>query len=124
MSAHDATGVHYMANDEQIGEHSHPAEQALRPNSIMDSVIFGRRLRALRILEGFDRGEDFCNVLTCRFGIDISLRTLYAIERGEQMPHFDFVVACIVALKATPDYFAPAFRSDAAAYLFHDRARA
>lgn len=91
-------------------------EAALRPNSIMDKVIFGRRLRALRIVEGYDRAEDFCNLLNSRFGIDISPRSLYAIERGEQMPHFDLVIASIVALKPTPDYFAPAFRADAVGF--------
>lgn len=105
-----------MTNDEQSEETGYERESALRPNSIMDPVIFGRRLRALRIVEGYDRGDDFCNVLTGQFGIDISLRSLYAIERGEQMAHFDFVIACIVALKPTPDYFKPAFRHDATAF--------
>lgn len=95
-------------------------EAALRPHSVLDKVIFGRRLRALRILEGYDRAEDFCSILSGRFGVEISPRSLYAIERGEQMPHFDLVIAVMVALKPAPNYFSAAFSQEASAF-FTDR---
>ena len=41
-------------------------------------------------------------------------RTLYAIERGEQVPRLDFYLAALAALEAEPDYFKPAVRADVA----------
>lgn len=92
-------------------------EEALLPQSIVDLVIFGRRLRALRVLNGFDRVSDFANILRGRYGVDVSDRTVYAIERGEQMPHLDFVIASVAILEAPHDYFLPAYRTDVAEML-------
>lgn len=61
---------------------------------------------------GFDRVQQLTHVLRSRFGIDVSDRTIYAIERGEQMPHVDFVLAAIAALECPLNYFAPAIRHD------------
>jgi DNA-binding XRE family transcriptional regulator len=93
-----------LENDEQ--------ETALSPHNIVDTVAFGRRLRSLRILHGFDRMEDFANILRSRYGIDLSARSIYAIERGEQMPHLDLVLASVALLDADPIYFFPAIRPD------------
>lgn len=93
----------------------------LAPHRIVDLHLFGRRLRACRIMQGYDRASDFVAVLRSRFGIDVSDRTVYAIERGEQMPGFDFAVACFVLLDPSPGFFAPALRDDVRAFL--DRRR-
>ena len=87
-------------------------DNALPRHNIVDMVTFGRHLRALRILRGFDRATDFTTLLIQNYGVDVSDRTLYAIERGEQMPHIDFYFAAICALGAERDYFSPAVRPD------------
>lgn len=93
-------------------QHTDDDERALAPHNVVDKVAFGRRLRALRIINGYDRMEDFASVLRSRFGVDVSSRTVYAIERGEQMPHLDLVLASLCMLDAASDYFLPAFRKD------------
>lgn len=87
-------------------------EHELSPHNVVDKVAFGRRLRAQRILAGFDRVTDFVALLRSQYGVDISDRSVYAIERGEQMPHLDLVVASVALLKSPVDYFAPAIRPD------------
>lgn len=87
-------------------------EPMLSPNNIVDLVIFGRRLRALRVLNGFDRVSDLVSIIRCKYGVDVSDRTVYAIERGEQMPHIDFILAVSAVLEPPNDYFTPAYRSD------------
>jgi DNA-binding XRE family transcriptional regulator len=84
----------------------------LAPHSVVDMKTFGRRLRALRVLRGFDRASDFTAVLRSRYGVEASDRTLYAIERGEQMPGIDFALACVAILHPPRRYFFPAFRED------------
>lgn len=106
-----------MADDSQstesVGETDEDGmEQDLAPLNIVDKVVFGRRLRARRIIEGFDRVGQLTHVLRSRYGVDVSDRTIYAIERGEQMPHLDFVLGVVAALKCPQDYFAPAIRHD------------
>lgn len=90
----------------------HDEEHGLAPHNVVDKVAFGRRLRAQRVLAGFDRVTDFVALLRSRYGVDISDRSVYAIERGEQMPHLDLVVAAAALLQAPADYFAPAIRQD------------
>lgn len=75
-----------MSNIDDNNGHVEHAEDYLSPHNIIDKVVFGRRLRALRVLEGYDRATDFVNLLRSRYGVDVSDRTVYAIERGEQMP--------------------------------------
>lgn len=86
--------------------------EELSPHNIIDTVVFGRRLRAARILNGFDRVTEFTILLRSRYGIDISDRTVYAIERGEQMPNLDFFVAALALLMPDVGYFFPAIRGD------------
>lgn len=87
-------------------------ELDLAPHNIIDKVAFGRRLRAQRVLMGFDRVSQLTQILRSRYGIDISDRSIYAIERGEQMPNLDFVVGVVAALECPLNYFAPAIRHD------------
>lgn len=86
----------------------------LAPHNVIDKVILGRRLRALRILSGFDRATELTAILRSKYGIDISDRTVYAIERGEQMPHIDFYIAALDLMKPEGGtlYFLPAIRGD------------
>lgn len=89
---------------------SSPAE----PKPVLDPKVFGRDLRSLRIRRGFDRAPDFTGLLRHKYGVEVSDRTLYAIERGEQMPRLDFYLAALAALEAERDYFKPAVRADVA----------
>ena len=56
--------------------------------------------------------RDFVEVLRRDYAVDISERTLYAMERGEQMPRLDFVIAALAALDIDLAYFYPAVRGD------------
>lgn len=89
----------------------------LAPNNLVDTVILGRRIRALRILNGYDRATDLVAVLRSQYGVEMSERTLYAIERGEQMPHVDFMLAILIHFRESPAYIQPAVRMDMAAYM-------
>jgi len=95
-----------------VGETDDDRERDLAPQNILDCVVYGRRLRAARVLAGYDRVGQLTHVLRSRFGIDVSDRTIYAIERGEQMPHADFAIAVVAALQTDLHYFAPAIRHD------------
>jgi transcriptional regulator with XRE-family HTH domain len=95
-------------NDEEVDG----IETDLAPQNIVDTVVFGRRLRAQRVLMGFDRVQQLTHILRSRYGIDVSDRTVYAIERGEQMPHVDFFLGACAALGVHPSYFTPALKSD------------
>ena len=79
---------------------------------IIDMRTFGRDLRALRARRGFDLGASFTKMLAATYGVEVSDRTLYAIERGEQMPRLDFFIAVSCALRAERGYFADAIRAD------------
>jgi transcriptional regulator with XRE-family HTH domain len=87
-------------------------DEELAPRHVVDTRTWGRRLRALRVLHGYDRASDFSAILRSKYGVECSDRTLYAIERGEQMPGIDFALACVAILHPPPRYFYPAFRED------------
>lgn len=101
-----------METDVMAQEFEDGSEQDLAPQNIVDKVAFGRRLRAQRVLMGYDRVSQLTHVLRSRYGIDISDRSIYAIERGEQMPHLDLVLGVVAALATPLNYFAPAIRHD------------
>lgn len=81
---------------------------------ILDWAVWGRRLRALRVLRGFDRVSDFATAVRAQYGVHVTARTVYAIERGEQPPHFDLVLAIFAMLEPEPGYFFAAYRDDVA----------
>lgn len=89
-------------------------EGSPRPGGLMDPAIFGRRLRAARIMAGYDRVVDLVEALDRKTGVHVSERTAYAIERGEQLPSIDFLVAVILTLniKGGIEYFLPAMSSE------------
>lgn len=74
--------------------------------------LFGRYLRNLRKREGFDDAETFIEALRERVGVIVTKRTVYAIERGEQMARLDFYLATLAILKPGKGYFYPAIRPD------------
>lgn len=101
-----------LEDTDAVVETEDDRERDLAPHNLFDCVVFGRRLRAARVLAGFDRVSQLTQVLRSRYGIDVSDRTIYAIERGEQMPHIDFYLGVQAALEIPMDYFQPAVRHD------------
>ena len=97
----------HLAKEHAVSEPAGPS-----PANIIDMAVFGRYLRSLRMRQGFETGRAFVEVLRRDYGVDISERTLYAMERGEQMPRLDFVIAALAALDTDLAYFYPAIRSD------------
>jgi transcriptional regulator with XRE-family HTH domain len=89
-------------------------EDGPRPGGLMDPVVYGRRLRAARILAGYDRVVDLVEALDRKTGVRVSERTAYAIERGEQLPSIDFFMAVILTLHIQDgvEYFLPAMTSE------------
>jgi transcriptional regulator with XRE-family HTH domain len=66
----------------------------------------GRRLRAARTIAGYDRMTDFASAIGGTTGVSISARTLYAIERGEQMPSFEQMLCILATLPPTEQLLA------------------
>jgi hypothetical protein len=85
---------------------------------IIDLITYGRLVRAARIIAGHDRVEDAAVAVHEHTSVEISARTLYAIERGEQMPSIPQYFG--IALTFTPpggsNFWDQAFSSDVQAY--------
>ena len=82
----------------------------------VDEQAFGRGLRAARIANGFDRMTDLAGALGDRFGCVVSARSLYAVERGEQLPSLD-VALCLAAVlgrELSEALLLPSVRADVA----------
>lgn len=90
---------------------------------IFDRHTFGRLLRAARIIAGFDRVEDVPPAILERTGVEISARTVYALERGEQEPTASQFLALTVTLRppAGETYWSSAMRDDVLAYYAEQR---
>jgi len=76
-------------------------------NDTLDSVTsqvpisladLGRSLREARTAAGFARMTDLASAIELMTGVSISARSLYAMERGEQMPSFLQMVCILAAL--------------------------
>lgn len=96
------------------------------PNSgrpLIDPIVVGRRLRGARIVAGHDRVSDACKAIKSVTGVSISERTLYAIERGEQLPNWEQIIALIMAFDPPGGmrYLEPALRSDSVAWFLAKR---
>jgi len=102
--------------EDTTGTGSETSEQPniKEPQWIVDPVTFGRRVRALRVIDGFDSVTELGHAMFLKTKVSVSDRTLYMIERGEQPPSLDVFVALIVTLRPSEGlaYFAPAFRGD------------
>ena len=79
----------------------------------LDLAVFGRRLKGARIMAGYNRMTDLASALEDGCGLSMSARSLYAIERGEQMPTLEQAI-CLVSLLSEGDtrFFLPAVRED------------
>lgn len=53
---------------------------------IFDRSVYGRLVRAARIIAGHDSVADASKAITEITGLTFSDRTIYALERGEQEP--------------------------------------
>jgi DNA-binding XRE family transcriptional regulator len=73
------------------------SEQSGKLGPSVTLAYLGRRLRGARVIAGYDRMTDFASAIERVCGVSISARTLYAIERGEQMPSLEHTI-CILSV--------------------------
>jgi hypothetical protein len=85
--------------------------------TLIDLAVFGRHLRAARILAGFDTVAAAAEHISEEAGISLSERSLGAMERGEQMPSMEQFVAIAFVLNPPGggSYWMPMLRPDLAA---------
>lgn len=90
---------------------------------IVDPIVLGRRLRGARIVAGFDRVTDACKNVALTSGVTISERTLYAVERGQQLPSLDQFFALLMTYdpEGATMYAVPALRADVAEWIMARR---
>jgi transcriptional regulator with XRE-family HTH domain len=79
---------------------------------VIDLILFGKYLKGLRVRQGYEPADDLVADLKSCCGVIVSTRTIYAIERGEQLPRLDLLLALLVVLDEDLDYFYPAFSDD------------
>lgn len=89
---------------------------------MFDPVAYGRLARAARIIAGHDRVEDAAHAIAELTGVEISARTVYAIERGEQSPSVEQYVALSLAYRPPggPGYWDGSLSPEAQAF-FRER---
>lgn len=87
-------------------------EDAVQGLPIINLARFGQYFAALRVREEYKPADRLVDDLRERCGVVVSRRTLYAIERGEQLPRLDLLLALLVVLNEDFDYFYPTFRED------------
>lgn len=92
----------------------HSVPMTLPNDPIVNLDVFGRRLRAARIMAGYDRVTDLLPDVEQQTGLRISERTLYSLERGEHMPTLEQYVGLLHVLDPAGSwaFFFPAFDSD------------
>ena len=80
-------------------------------DNIFDPCAYGRLARAARIIAGHDSVEEAVRAIQNASGLEISARTLYALERGEQTPTIPqyIVLAMTYAPPGGPSYWFAAF---------------
>ena len=76
---------------------------------VIDLVLFGKYLKGLRVRQGYEPADSLAADIESRCGVSVSTRTIYAIERGEQLPRLDVLLALLVVLEEDLTYFYPAF---------------
>lgn len=60
---------------------------------LIDAKVMGRLLRGARIIAGFDNVAEAARTIRETTGVHVTDRTLYAVERGEQMASYELVLA-------------------------------
>lgn len=85
---------------------------------IFDRCVFGRLLRAARIIAGYESVAEAAAKISETTGVQISDRTLYALERGEQDPTAPQFLAVAVTYRppAGESYWQSCMRADVLAY--------
>ena len=94
---------------EQTVPQQEDAEQGL---PIINLTRFEQYLAALRVRQEYKPADRLVEDLREKCGVVVSRRTIYAIERGEQLPRLDLLLALLVVLDEDLDYFFPAIRQD------------
>jgi DNA-binding XRE family transcriptional regulator len=69
------------------------------PNSVLDPVILGRRVRAARYMAGFESVADLVGALERDAGLEVSARTIYAIEKGKWLPTAELLIGLLLVLQ-------------------------
>lgn len=67
--------------------------------ALLDPAALGRAVRAARVLAGHENIASVTARMRDELGVSVSDRTLYAIERGEQLPSWELVIALILVLE-------------------------
>lgn len=75
-----------------------PAKKAEKQH-LIDSENLGKRIRAARILAGHENIGTVTGRMREELELSVSDRTLYAVERGEQIPTWDLMVALVLVLE-------------------------
>lgn len=91
-----------MSSDKSHGGHTGEAgkiPEKISADPLIDLAVFGRHLRAARILAGYETVHAAAHHISEVAGISLSERSLGAMERGEQMPSMEQFVAISLALK-------------------------
>ena len=87
---------------------------------LLDTQVFGRRVRAQRRLMGLDSAAELSRAVLSRTGLSVSERSLYMIENGAQRSSLEVFFALLMTLE--PDggleYFKPAIARAAWQQLF------
>lgn len=67
--------------------------------TLIDPIVLGKHVRAARVLAGHENIASVTTLMREQLGVRVSDRTLYAIERGEQLPAWEVVVALVLVLE-------------------------
>lgn len=78
---------------------SHTADMSDVLGPLVNKREYGRRVRAARILAGFDSVKDAVDAIQTRTGLKVTARQLYAIERGEAPLLLDWYFAVSMAFE-------------------------
>ncbi len=92
-------------------------DEAQQQEGLIDLAVFGKHLKGLRVRQGYEPADLLVADLKSSCGFTVSTRTIYAIERGEQLPRLDLLLALLVVLDEDLAYFYPAFSDDIVAKL-------
>lgn len=81
---------------------------------LIDPIVYGRLVKAARIMAGYDRVTDAAAGVTRKTGVKMSDRTLYSIERGSHVPSIEQYMALLLTYSPpTGDgFFMQCFRED------------
>lgn len=84
----------------------------MKENSIVDWRAFGVLLKAARLSAGFSRGQALCDAIKEKTGLDVSERTIYALEDASRSPSADIFLALqqVLPQLRDPAYIKPAFK--------------